>query len=318
MDLTTSSLQSIGGIIPVMLTPFRADGKIDEEGLSNLVEWYLGHGAEALFAVCQSSEMQYLDLEERMFLARQTMALAGNRAPVVVSGHVSTSEEDQRRELRALADLGPAALVLVTNRIDPENGGRETFLSRLQQILNWLPADLPLGLYECPAPFRRLLDDEEFCFCANSGRFVLLKDVSCDLLTVRRRVALAQGTPLAVVNANAAIAHEAFRAGSHGFGGVFTNFHPDLYAWLHAHRHEASERVDELARFLALAAMAEPMGYPRLAKLYHKRIGTISCDFSRVIDYDIGERHWAAEVLLDHIAAGTERFRARIAQGEPE
>jgi len=56
--------------------------------------------------------------------------------------------------------------------------------------------------------------------------------VSCDLETVKRRVALTAGTPLAVINANAAIAYDAMRAGSRGFTGVFTNFHPDLYKWL--------------------------------------------------------------------------------------
>jgi dihydrodipicolinate synthase/N-acetylneuraminate lyase len=58
-----------------------------------------------------------------------------------------------------------------------------------------------------------LLSDDEFTWCANSGRFVVLKDVSCDLPTVERRVRLAQGTPLNVINANAAIAWPAILAG---------------------------------------------------------------------------------------------------------
>ncbi|SFB61654.1 4-hydroxy-tetrahydrodipicolinate synthase [Rhizobium sp. NFR07] len=72
---------------------------------------------------------------------------------------------------------------------------------------------MPLGLYECPAPYRRLLTDDELMFCANSGRFVILKDVSCDLETVTRRVELTKGTPLAIGNANAAIAFVVSGAG---------------------------------------------------------------------------------------------------------
>jgi dihydrodipicolinate synthase/N-acetylneuraminate lyase len=86
----------------------------------------------------------------------------------------------------------------------------------LNTLLDALPKELPLGLYECPAPYRRLLTDDEFSWCANSGRFVVLKDVSCDLPTVERRVKLAQGTPLNVINANAAIAWPAILAGSQG------------------------------------------------------------------------------------------------------
>ncbi len=84
--------------------------------------------------------------------------------------------------------------------------GSEVFFATLQSLLAALPSSMPLGLYECPAPYRRLLSDDEFARCANSGRFVVLKDVSCDLPTVERRVRLAQGTPLKVINANAAIA----------------------------------------------------------------------------------------------------------------
>ena len=61
--------KDIHGIVPVMITPFHEDGDIDWGGLENLIEWYIAHGAQALFAVCQSSEMQFLSLAERRDLA---------------------------------------------------------------------------------------------------------------------------------------------------------------------------------------------------------------------------------------------------------
>ena len=67
--------------------------------------------------------------------------------------------------------------------------------ANLKRLLTRLPSDIPLGLYECPAPYRRLLSDEELKMCIDTGRFIMLKDVSCDLDTVKRRVALAQGSP---------------------------------------------------------------------------------------------------------------------------
>lgn len=301
-----------GGIVPVMLTPFSDDDTIDFESLEKLVAWYLENGADTLFAVCLSSEMQTLDLSERVALARHSIAAVGGRVPVIVSGHISDDLDDQREELTAMADTGADALVLVTSHIDPGHEGGAVFRTNLDRIVGWLPADLPLGLYECPVPDRRLLSDDELRYCCETGRFVVLKDVSCDLATVRRRVAIAEGTPLAVVNANGAIARDAMRSGSRGFSGVFNNVHPDLYAWLYAHADEERDLVVELARFLALSAMAEPMGYPELAKVLHVRRGTIRSRHTRVIDYDIFERHWALDVLLDHIEAGGERFRELI------
>ena len=50
------------GIVTVMLTPFTNDNRIDWDGLGRLVDWYVDNGADTLFAVCQSSEMQWLTL----------------------------------------------------------------------------------------------------------------------------------------------------------------------------------------------------------------------------------------------------------------
>lgn len=252
-----------------------------------------------------------------MELARRTVAYAAGRVTVIGSGHISDAPEAQREELKAIADTGVDAMVFVTNRLDPTNSGTEALRAGLDLAMGSVPRDMPLGLYECPAPYRRLLSDGEFKLCRDTGRFVTLKDVSCDLEIVRRRVAMAEGSDFAVVNANAAIAAEAMRAGSKGFAGVFTNIHPDLYAWLYANRNADSELRRRLAVFLALAAMAEPMGYPGIAKIYHMRLGTFGSAHSRVTDFDIAERYWAVMDLLEHIETGTAQFRAEIAAQSP-
>ncbi|WP_319518196.1 dihydrodipicolinate synthase family protein [uncultured Martelella sp.] len=304
----------IEGIIPVMITPFGGDGKIDYAGLSRLIEWYIANGCDALFAVCQSSEMLFLNLEERVELAKFVVSTVDGRLPVVASGHVSDTLDEQAHELSAIAETGVDGIVLVTNRLDAARKGGSAFLDDLGWLLERLPETLPLGLYECPAPYRRLLSDDELMFCARSGRFSILKDVSCDLETVQRRVKLTEKTSLAVVNANAAIAHAAMLSGSKGFTGVFTNIHPDLYKWLLTEGEKYPDLANELAVFLALAAMAEPMGYPKLAKLYHKRLGTFEGIDSRAVDFDITERFWAVEALLAHIETGTRQFREKIAR----
>jgi 4-hydroxy-tetrahydrodipicolinate synthase len=157
-----------------------------------------------------------------------------------------------------------------------------------------------------------LISDDELLFCRDSGRFVVLKDVSCDLETIRRRVNLVKGTRLSIVNANAAIAFEAMKVGSAGFAGVFTNFHPDLYAWLYENLDTQTPILSELVNFLALSACAEPMGYPVIAKEYHQKIGTFASSFSRAIDYDIFERHWAVQNILEHVYSGAADFRKKI------
>ncbi|WP_373236203.1 dihydrodipicolinate synthase family protein [Cohaesibacter celericrescens] len=303
---------SIAGIIPVVLTPFTDNNEIDWKGYEALIEWYIENGAQALFAVCQSSEMLFLSQDERYQLARFTAEKVAGRIPVMASGHVSDALEDQKKELASLLDTGIDAIVLVTNRLAPENAAPEVFRQNLDALLDFLPDDMPLGLYECPAPYRRLLSDDEIRYCAETGRFVILKDVSCDLETVKRRVAIVKESPLKICNANAAIAYPAILAGSAGFCGVFNNVHPDLYRWLQDEGEKHPELAQELAVFLVLAAALEPLGYPKLAKLYHQRLGTFSSTLSRVIPYDIEEKYWALQAMLDRVEQGSEQFRIKI------
>lgn len=305
-------MKTIEGIIPVMLTPFTDDNKIDYEGLGRLIDWYIENGADALFAVCQSSEMLFLSLEERITLSEFVVKYTAGRVPVISSGHISPNIDDQITELSAMAKTGIDALVLVSNRLDPENQGTEAFLKNLKTLMAALPEEMPLGLYECPAPYRRLLTDEEIQFCANSGRFVVLKDVSCDLETVKRRVQLAKGTPFAIINANAAIAYEAMQCGSKGFSGVFTNFHPDLYHWLYHHSSKSPELAKQLSWFLSLSAVTETLGYPKNAKVFHQRLGTFSSTHSRVTDVDVLEKYWGLGVILEQIAASAQWHRETI------
>ena len=168
------------------------------------------------------------------------------------------------------------------------------------------------GLYECPVPFRRLLSDEEIIYFAEDPRFVVLKDVSCDLDTVRRRVELTKSANLVISNANAAIAFEAMKSGSSGFCGVFNNFHPDLYRWLQDEGEIHTELASELSRFLVLSAVTEGMGYPKLAKIFHQRLGTIRSSYSRAVPEDIMKKYWALEAILDHIEEGADYYRGRI------
>ncbi len=306
--------KDIHGIVPVMITPFHEDGDIDWDGLENLIEWYIAHGAQALFAVCQSSEMQFLSLAERRDLAFFTAKQVAGRIPVLASGHVSDDPSEQLRELSVMADTGIDCLVMVSNRLDPEKAGGDQLRDAIDGLKAALPSSLPLGMYECPAPYRRLLTDAEVQYLCDDPQFVFLKDVSCDLDTVRHRMRLAKNSALAISNANAAIAHQALTLGAGGFCGVFNNFHPDLYRWLQDEGPDHRELADELAVFLALAALSEPMGYPKLAKLHHKRLGTFKSDHSRAVSGDILTTFWGLEAVLDKISQGTEMWRQRIAE----
>ena len=109
----------IEGIMPVMLTPFTEQNEIDWAGLERLVEWYIDHGADALFAVAQSEMQCLVSLTEREALGRAVVRQVAGRIPVVVSGHISDDIDAQVEELTVAAKTGADAVILVTTISTP-------------------------------------------------------------------------------------------------------------------------------------------------------------------------------------------------------
>ena len=176
------------GVYPVMLTPFTEDNKVDYKSLGRLVDWYIEKGVAGLFADCQSSEMFFLSLEERVEIGRFVKQHAAGRVPVVTSGHISDTLEDQARELTAIAETGADAVILLTNRLAKENESDEIWLNNLKKLLDMLPKDVPLGFYECPYPYKRIISPELLKWCADTGRFYFIKDTSCDIENMKAKL----------------------------------------------------------------------------------------------------------------------------------
>lgn len=257
-------------IWPVMLTPFTDAGDIDYKGVRALVEWYEQAGVDGLFAVCQSSEMFFLSLEERVRLAAFVKKHAN--VPVIACGHISSDVATQMDELKRIGDTGIDALILVTNRLTPENGTAAQWEHAMGQILNGLDPTLPLGLYECPYPYKRLLSDNEIALLGSTGRFHFLKDTCCDIETLRRRLRILEGSQFLLYNANTATLLDSLHLGAAGFSGVMANFHPELYVAL-THIWQSEGQASLLQSLLTLCSRIEGQLYPVNAKHHLKQLG---------------------------------------------
>ena len=255
-----------GGSWPVMLTPFTDSNEVDYEALKELVDWYIENGVSGLFAVCQSSEMFYLSLEERIKYAKKTVEFAAGRVPVIASGHVSEKMEDQIEELNAIAETGVDAVILITNRLAKEDENDSVWIENCKKILDNMDAKIPLGFYECPYPYKRLLSPETISWCASTGRFYFLKDTCCDINQIKEKLNVIKGSNVRLYNANTTTLLESMKEGAAGFCGVMDNFHPQLYTWLCDNYKD--EKAVEVSDFLTVASLIERQHYPVNAK-YH-------------------------------------------------
>ena len=72
--------------------------------------------------------------------------------------------------------------------MDIDNTCDEKWIADAERLAASLPQNLPLGLYECPLPYKRLLTEKMMRWCAENGRFSFVKDTCCDAATIRRRL----------------------------------------------------------------------------------------------------------------------------------
>lgn len=297
------------GVWPTMVTPFTEHNEIDYKALEEMIEWYIAHGVDGLFAVCQSSEMFLLTLEERVALAEFVNRTAAGRIGVIASGHISDSLEDQIEELRAIAATGVQAIVLVSNRLASEQEDDEIWMGNAAKLLAAVP-DIPFGVYECPYPYKRLLTPEVLSWCASTGRFLFLKDTCCHSQEIAEKLAAVAGRNLKIYNANAATLLESLRAGASGYSGVMGNFHPDLYVWLTKNYIKQPKEADELQHFLGLASVIEAQYYPVNAKYYLQLEGLSIGLHTRVKD---GEGlTYSNKLEIEQLYELTRRYRERF------
>lgn len=298
----TPARSKYAGVWPVMLTPFDERGEIDWRSLEKLIEWYVAAGVHGLFAVCQSSEVFFLTDEEAARLARFVVQKADGRLPVVTSGHTAAAPSQQVEQVARLAASGADAVILISNRLGAPGDSDAQALERLAWLTERVPADVDLGLYECPFPTKRLVSDDMVLWCASSGRYTFIKDTSCDLATLRRRVDLARGSRLAIANANSQTLLASLRAGCSGFSGVMANFHPELYVWLVEHWRERPAQAETLARYLSAAALAETLDYPVCAKEFQRaagRFATARCRATDTRNYYANHLHDTLRQIVD-------------------
>ena len=277
-------------VFPTMITPFLANGQVDYVGVEKLTEFYWKKGCDGIFAVCQSSEMFFLTQEERYKIAKTVVNKANNlaktddsrpRMKIVVSGHVANDFDEQVEELSLMAKTNADALILLTNKFDIENTSEQKWIADLNRLIEKLP-NVPLGLYECPKPYKRLLTSTMLEEIKQLKRFKFIKDTCCDAAMIGDRVKSLSGSGIMLYNANAQTLLESTSAGASGYCGVMANFHPDIIKKVFE---IAPECREILQAYVCLSAFTESLCYPANAKYYLSEFEGIEIGLSsRAVD----------------------------------
>src|SRR5215217_7707324 len=177
--------------VPVMITPFDLKAKVDLDAVSRLVDFYLAAGVKGFFANCLSSEMYSISEDERLELTKHIVRYVKGRVPIVATGSFGLTIEDKAEFSKKIYDTGIDAVILITGHYANIDDGDDVLLRNFEQMLKYTPG-IPMGTYECPAPYKRILSVDVFKTLLATDRFVYHKDTSIELEQVRAKLAIAK------------------------------------------------------------------------------------------------------------------------------
>lgn len=260
--------------VPVMITPFTPDARIDFEMLEKLVDFYLAAGVKGLFANCQSSEMFSITNEERIALTKAVVKQVNGRVPIVASGSFGLTIEDKAEFTKRIYDTGIDSVVLITGHFAAIEENDDILLQRLEKLLS-LTGNVPLGLYECPAPYKRLMTPEMLKKLVSTNRMFYHKDTSCNRDQVKEKLEVLQGTPMQFFDAHTPNGVFSMKSGAAGMSSISGNFYPEILVWLceNVDNPDKQEEVDWLQAELTKVDPLIHQAYPMSSKYFLKERG---------------------------------------------
>ena len=196
------------GIFSLMLTPFKEDMSVDYNAYEEYADWQASQGVAHLFAVCGSSEMAALTLEERLKLASLTVKHKGSTT-VVATANMEPSWFAQVEELKRIEATGVDGVVFTTKGFGNDPDRLVTYIGELKQHTS-----LPVFMYEFPGLqpchisgecYGRLVDE-----CGIYG----IKDTTCTYDGIKSKIERKGNS--CVIQANMPFLFEAFKLGSRG------------------------------------------------------------------------------------------------------
>lgn len=272
--------------VPVMITPFDYKAKIDLDAVSVLIEFYLAAGVEGFFANCLSSEMFSITEDERIALTRHVVKQVNGRVPVVATGSFGYTIEDKATFTKKIAATGVDAAIMITGHFAKEEDTDEVLLKNFEKMFK-LTGNIPLGMYECPAPYKRIIGAATFEQLLMANRLVYHKDTSIDIDAVVNKLSIIKRTNNAIefYDAHTPNAMYSLQLGAKGMSSISGNFYPEIMVWMvkNANNPALQNEVKWLQGALTKVDPLIHNGYPMSAKYFLQKRGLPVKTISRAV-----------------------------------
>ena len=212
----------IAGSIVALVTPLHADGALDMDSLTALLEWHVEQGTDGIVAVGTTGESATLSVEEHYAVITHTVKVVRGRIPVI-GGTGANSTAEAIEWTSAARDAGVDACLLVTPYYNKPN--QKGLYAHYRAIAE--AVDIPQILYNVPGRTACDLLPETVRQLAAIDNIIGIKEATGDLERARQVMALC-GDDFAVYSGDDGIAMEMMLAGARGNISVTANVIPQL------------------------------------------------------------------------------------------
>jgi 4-hydroxy-tetrahydrodipicolinate synthase len=272
--------------VPVMITPYNLKAEVDLDVVSTLIEFYLAAGVKGFFANCLSSEMFSITEDERLNLTSHIVKQVRGRVPVVATGSFGLTIADKALFTRQIFDTGIDAAIMITGHFAKEEDSDDVLLRNFEQMFQ-ATGNIPLGMYECPAPYKRIISPAVFRQLLSANRLIYHKDTSITHENVQAKLDVLKDTPnnMEFYDAHTPNAAFSLQSGAKGMSSISGNFYPEVMVWMvnNATNPDKQEDVKWLQEELTKVDPLIHIAYPMSAKYFLQKRGLPVRTISRAV-----------------------------------
>ncbi len=209
------------GVIPAIITPFRDDGSIDEEGLKTNIEFLVENGVDAVVPCGSTGESATLSHEEHIKVIE--LAVEASSVPVIAgTGSNNTAEAIELTE--KAEDVGADAVMVICPYYNkPSDRGLEEHFGKIAES-----TDLPVILYNVPGRTARNMSPEIVAKLAKIDNIVGIKEASGDLVQMAEIIRLTEDENFILLSGDDALTLPILSIGGRGVISVVANVAPGL------------------------------------------------------------------------------------------
>ena len=276
--------------VPVMITPFNLKAKVDLDVVSVLIDFYLAAGVKGFFANCLSSEMFSITEDERLELTKHIVEYVNGRVPIVATGSFGLTIEDKAEFTKRIYNTGVDAVIMITGHFAKVDEDDDALLRNFDKMFR-LTGNIPLGMYECPAPYKRIIGADVFKKILSADRMVYHKDTSITHENVKAKLDILKetGSKLEFYDAHTPNAMFSLQQGAKGMSSISGNFYPEIMVWMTENANDPSKK-DEVVWLQSELTKVDPLihiAYPMSAKYFLQKRGLPVRTISRATAFQL-------------------------------